>query len=62
MIRKSWLNVGNKFLLILVVCTDCRINVKQTSEVLGAMQVNDTSEIEKFESFNNIQNSAPFGG
>jgi len=35
--------------------------VKQTSEVLGAMQVNDITEIEELESFN-IQNSAPIGG
>ncbi|KAL9328310.1 hypothetical protein ACSQ67_003313 [Phaseolus vulgaris] len=38
-----------------------KINVKQTSEVLGAMQVNDITEIEELESFN-IQNSAPIGG
>ncbi|XP_068468695.1 DNA mismatch repair protein MLH3 isoform X3 [Phaseolus vulgaris] len=37
-----------------------KINVKQTSEVLGAMQVNDITEIEELESFN-IQNSAPIG-
>jgi len=35
--------------------------VKQTSEVLGAMQVNDITEIEELDSFN-IQNCAPFGG
>jgi len=35
--------------------------MKQTSEVLGAVQVNDITEIEELESFD-IQNSAPFGG
>ncbi|XP_047158413.1 DNA mismatch repair protein MLH3 isoform X4 [Vigna umbellata] len=37
-----------------------KINVKQTSKVLGAMQVNDITEIEELDSFN-IQNCAPFG-
>ncbi|TKY70238.1 DNA mismatch repair protein MLH3 [Spatholobus suberectus] len=37
-----------------------KTNVRQTSEVLGDMQVNDNTEIDGFESFN-VQNSAPFG-
>ncbi|XP_028240575.1 DNA mismatch repair protein MLH3 isoform X4 [Glycine soja] len=37
-----------------------KINVKQTTEVLGDMQDNDIADIDEFESFN-IQKSAPFG-
>jgi len=40
---------------------DHRTNVKRSSEVLGATQVNDAAEIEGFESFN-VQQNDPFRG
>jgi len=38
-----------------------RTNMKRSSEVLGATQVNDAAEIEGFESFN-VQQNDPFRG